>query len=138
MNVVELVPIELVHAVWPKIEDYIMSAMWQCADEVTVDQVRANVSAGRQQLLLVSDSESGKTVGAVVTEFVNYPNTRAVIIVAVGGKGLMNTHTISQVESWAKQCGATKIKCTADEAQARLYRQKAGFNKVRYALEKLL
>ena len=57
---------------------------------------------------------------------------------SLGGKGIVNSKTFSQVEKWAKMQGATKSAAWAQEAQARLYKNKAGFTTMRYVMEKKL
>ena len=79
-----------------------------------------------------------KIVGAMTVEFINYPNERVMFITALGGKGIVNNTTFSQVEKWAKMQGATKSAAWAKESQARLYTQKAGFNTMRFVMEKKL
>jgi hypothetical protein len=69
-------------------------------------------------------------------EFNNRPNDRVMFITALGGNGIVNDETFSQVESWAKSQGATKASAWAQEAQARLYKIKSNFNTVRYVVEK--
>jgi len=54
----------------------------------------------------------------------------------LGGNGIVNNETFSQVEAWARLQGATKVNAWAQEAQARLYKLKANFNTVRMVVEK--
>ena len=57
-------------------------------------------------------------------------------ITALGGNGIVNDDTFSQVETWARMQGATKVNAWCQEAQARLYKLKANFNTVRMVVEK--
>ena len=81
-------------------------------------------------------NESNKINGAMAVEFINNANARTMFITALGGNGIVNDETFSQVETWAKMQGATKASAWAQEAQARLYKLKANFNTVRMVVEK--
>jgi hypothetical protein len=72
----------------------------------------------------------------MTVEFINYPSNRVMHITALGGHGIVNNETFSQVESWARMQGATKVSAWAQEGQARLYKIKAGFNTARMVVEK--
>jgi hypothetical protein len=72
----------------------------------------------------------------MTVEFTNRPNDRVMFITALGGSGIVNDETFSQVETWAKSQGATKASAWAQETQARLYKIKANFNTVRMVVEK--
>jgi len=85
---------------------------------------------------LVSVNDKNIINGAMTVEFINRPNDRVMFITALGGNGIVNDETFSQVESWAKSQGATKASAWAQEAQARLYKLKANFNTMRMVVEK--
>jgi hypothetical protein len=89
-----------------------------------------------EQSLLISVNKNNKINGAMTVEFINSPNARTMFITALGGSGIVNDETFSQVETWAKMQGATKASAWAQEAQARLYKLKANFNTVRMVVEK--
>lgn len=126
-----------VYQIWGEIEPYFKASIETNTGDCTLEQLKTLLVKGAQSLLLGID-EKGKIVGAMAVEFINYPNERVMFITALGGKGIVNNETFSQVESWAKLQGATKSAAWAKEAQARLYQQKAGFNTMRYVMEKKL
>jgi hypothetical protein len=103
--------------------------------DCTVEQLKLLLVRG-EQTLLVSVNEDNKLNGAMTVEFINYPNNRVMHITALGGNGIVDSETFSQVESWARLQGATKVSAWAQEAQARLYKIKANFNTVRFVVEK--
>ena len=88
------------------------------------------------QTLLVSTCEDNELTGAMTVEIYNYPNERVMFISALGGKGIVNKQTFSQVEEWAKMQGATKVIAWAKEAQTKLYIKQAGFETQRHVVEK--
>lgn len=133
----EFVPANYVYSVWGTVSPMIQAALDAGAISYsTIDQVKGLLTQNAQQLLIVLSDEV--IVGAVVVEFVNYPNERAVYIVEVGGKGIMTEDLCDQFENWARQNGATVMCAWADESRARLYKMKAKFSTARYVLEKKL
>lgn len=134
MNAVKLVAPDHIHSVWPSVEGYLKASVDTSLGDWTADQLKVLLIQGSQQLLVITDED--QIVGATVVQFINYPQQKVAIVTALGGRNLMNEQTIQQVEGWAKMSGATKFRCYAKEAQARLYRQKAGFSSVCYLMEK--
>lgn len=135
-NIVQFVAPEYIHQVWPNIEHFIQASVSTGVNDCTTEQYRTILAKGMANLLVIVNNE--KLIGATVIEFSTTPNSRVAIITALGGKGLMNQHTISQVEDWCRANGATKFRAWALESQARLYKQKAGFELSRYVVEKKL
>ena len=135
MNTVQIVAPNNVYHVWEDIKEYLNASINVSGGDFTLDQLKLLLVRGEQSLL-VSVNESKKINGAMTVEFNNRPNDRVMFITALGGHGIVNDETFSQVESWAKSQGATKASAWAQEAQARLYKIKSNFNTVRYVVEK--
>jgi hypothetical protein len=135
MNTVQIVAPNNIYNVWEDIKEYLNASINVCGGDFTLDQLKL-VLARNEQTLLVSVDEKGVLNGAMTVEFINRPNNRVMFITALGGHGIVNDETFSQVESWAKMQGATKASAWAQEAQARLYKIKSNFNTVRYVVEK--
>ena len=135
MNTVQIVAPNNVYHVWEDIKEYLNASINVSGGDFTLDQLKLLLVRGEQSLL-VSVNESKKINGAMTVEFNNRPNDRVMFITALGGHGIVNDETFSQVESWAKSHGATKASAWAQEAQARLYKIKSNFNTVRYVVEK--
>ena len=74
----------------------------------------------------------------MTVEVYSVPNERIAHITALAGRGVITPEALSVVEDWARAQGATKFRAWAEEAQARLYRQMAGFNTTRFVVEKRL
>jgi hypothetical protein len=135
MNTVQIVAPNNVYYVWEDIKEYLNASINVSTHDCTIEQLKMLLVRGEQTLLL-SVNENNKINGAMTVEFINYPNNRVMHITALGGHGIVNDETFSQVESWAKLQGATKASAWAQEAQARLYKIKSKFNTVRYVVEK--
>ena len=135
MNTVQIVAPNNVYHVWEDIKEYLNASINVSGGDFTIDQLKLLLIRGEQSLL-ISVNKNNKINGAMTVEFINSPNARTMFITALGGSGIVNEETFSQVETWAKMQGATKASAWAQEAQARLYKLKANFNTVRMVVEK--
>jgi hypothetical protein len=135
MNTVQIVAPNNIYNVWADVESYLNASINVSGAPFTLDQLKLLLVRGEQSLL-VSVDENNKINGAMTVEFINNANARTMFITALGGSGIVNDETFSQVETWAKMQGATKASAWAQEAQARLYKLKANFNTVRMVVEK--
>jgi hypothetical protein len=135
MNTVQIVAPNNVYHVWEDIKEYLNASINVSGGDFTLDQLKLLLVRGEQSLL-VSVNKENKINGAMTVEFINNANARTMFITALGGSGIVNDETFSQVETWAKMQGATKASAWAQEAQARLYKLKANFNTVRMVVEK--
>ena len=135
MNTVKVVAPNFIFDVWKDVESFLNASINVSGGDFTLDQLKFSLGRG-EQTLLVSVNEENVINGAMTVEFTNRPNHRVMFITALGGNGIVNDETFSQVESWAKSHGATKASAWAQEAQARLYKIKSNFNTVRYVVEK--
>ena len=135
MNTVQIVAPNNVYHVWEDIKEYLNASINVSGGDFTLDQLKLLLVRGEQSLL-ISVNKNNKINGAMTVEFINSPNARTMFITALGGSGIVNEETFSQVETWAKMQGATKASAWAQEAQARLYKLKANFNTVRMVVEK--
>ena len=135
MNTVQIVAPNNIYHVWEDIKEYLNASINVSGGDFTLDQLKLLLVRGEQSLL-ISVNKNNKINGAMTVEFINSPNARTMFITALGGIGIVNDETFSQVETWAKMQGATKASAWAQEAQARLYKIKSNFNTVRYVVEK--
>lgn len=136
MKQVQLVPPDQVYQIWDEVKTLIEASLDVGFGHTTIDQVKLLLSKGMQILLVAV--EDGKIDGAMVVEFVNYPNERVVFLVELGGKSVVDQSILDQVEDWARQNGATRMCAWADDARARLYKLKSGFTTARHVVEKKL
>jgi hypothetical protein len=135
MKQIQIVAPNNVYHVWEDIKEYLNASINVSGGDFTLDQLKLLLVRGEQSLL-VSVDEKGALNGAMTVEFINNANARTMFITALGGSGIVNDETFSQVETWAKMQGATKASAWAQETQARLYKIKANFNTIRYVVEK--
>ena len=135
MNTVQIVAPNNIYNVWSDVDSFLNASINTSTGDCTLEQLKLLLVRG-EQTLLVSVNEQGKINGAMTVEFQNLPSNRVMFITALGGSGIVNNETFSQVEVWAKMQGATKASAWAQEAQARLYKLKANFNTVRMVVEK--
>ena len=133
---VQRVNADKVYEVWSEVKGFLEASIETNTDDCTLDQLKLLLTQGLQHLLV--GLEDDRIVGAMAVEFVNYPNQRVMFITALGGKQVVSNEVFSQVEDWARAQGATKSAAWAKESQARLYKQKAGFNTMRFVMEKKL
>ena len=89
-----------------------------------------------QQTCLVAVEDDGSIIGASAVSINNYPNHRVLHITSMGGRALIEPDLIKQFEAWARSQGVTKIRAFAQDAQARLYKIKMGFQSVAHVVEK--
>jgi hypothetical protein len=132
---VDLVAPDYVYQVWDDVKDFLEASIKTGTGTCTLDQLKL-LLAKNYQTLLVGVDEQNNIVGAMAVEFINYPNARTMFITAFGGFHVIKADPLAEVENWARSQGATKITAWCEEAQARLYRQKAGFNTIRFVVEK--
>lgn len=136
MITVQKVNPDKVYEVWSEVKDFLEASIETNTGDCTLDQLKLLLTQGLQHLLV--GMQENKIVGAMAVEFVNYPNERVMFITALGGKQVVSKEVFNQVEDWARAQGATKSAAWAKKSQARLYTQKAGFNTMRFVMEKKL
>lgn len=136
MKQIQIVAPDQIYQIWDEVKTLIEASLDVGFGHTTIDQVKLLLSKGMQILLVAV--EDGKIDGAMVVEFVNYPNERVVFLVELGGKSVVDQSILDQVEDWARQNGATRMCAWADDARARLYKMKSGFTTARHVVEKKL
>jgi hypothetical protein len=116
---IQQVPLQYVHAAWPKVERFITSALEYSNGEYTPEQAKVFVAQGQWALFVAVDGEEVK--GAACVQFNNMPNDRVAFVVAIGGKLMTNADTWAQFTSILKANGATYVEGAARESIARLW-----------------
>ena len=117
---IQQVPIQYVHAAWPKVERFIASALEYSNGEYTPEQAKVFVAQGQWQLFVAVDSNQ-EIHGAACVQYNNMPNDRVAFVVAIGGKLMTNQDTWGQFVSILKSNGATYVEGAARESIARLW-----------------
>ena len=136
MITVQVVAPNYVYQLWDTVEPWFIAAEMFGVDDCTTAQLKLQLVSGAQTLLIALDDND--IIGAAAIAVTSLPNQRVAVISAAGGKGITNTEVLQQVEAWAVAQGATKLRVWAQDAQARLYKQKLGLQPVATVLEKML
>ena len=116
---VQYVPTEYTAQSWPKVEEFIKSALNYGHGDYTIDQIKLLVCMGQWLLTIATDEESN-IHGAATMSFINYPNERIAFITACGGKFIANKDLIAQLFEVAKSRGATKMQAMVRPSMERL------------------
>lgn len=104
-----------------------------CSEECTIDQLKLVISKGERQLVRM-DTDTG-TVGWGVFKIDQFPNVRVLHITNLVAHNAHFEQFLDALKAMAKDLGCSRIRCCAKDAQARLYRMKAGFQPVYTTLE---
>jgi hypothetical protein len=116
---IEVVPLELVHSIWPDVEKFIDDSLEWAGGDYTKDQVRAKLATG-QWILLVAATD--KVHGAMVVNVYNELNFRVLYVLATGGKFIISNDTYGQLCRIATNFGATRIRAAVRDSMERLLR----------------
>jgi len=135
MRQINIVAPDFINQYWKKIEPFFDSSFKFSTDDYSVDQIKFLLVNG-QQICLVAVEDDGSIIGASAVSISNYPNHRVLHITSMGGRALIEPDLIQQFEAWARSQGVTKIRAFAQDAQARLYKIKMGFQSVAHVVEK--
>jgi hypothetical protein len=101
--------------------------------EITGDQLKMLLSRGERSLLEMQSD--GQTVGWGVVRIDQLPNVRVLFITDLVAHNGGFEQFFEAIKQLARDLGCSKVRCAAKEAQARLYRMKAGFKPVYQILE---
>jgi len=135
MRQINIVAPDFINQYWNKIEPFFETSFKFSTDDYSVDQIKFLLVNG-QQICLVAVEDDGSIIGASAVSISNYPNHRVLHITSMGGRALIEPDLIKQFEGWARSQGVTKIRAFAQDAQARLYKMKMGFQSVAHVVEK--
>lgn len=119
---VQLVPLSLVHNIWPLVEKFIEDALQWGEDDYTIEQAKVYITKG-DWMLLVAVDEDDDIQGAAAVNIYNMPNARIAFVVAIGGRLISNDETYAQLCGLLKSFGATKIRGVARESIAKLWKR---------------
>lgn len=129
-----------IHFVEPQFIDFAWAEGASClaeacelVDEITGDQLKMILSRG-ERILLRMDMD-GETVGWAAIRVDQLPNLRSLHVTDLVAHNGHFELFVDELKEVAKKMGCSRIRCSTKEAQARLYRQKAGFQPVYTTLE---
>ena len=96
--------------------------------EVTGDQLKMLLSRGERTLVRMDDE--GKAVGWGVVRVDQLPNVRVLHVCEMYAPNASFETFVGELKALASGLGCSEIRCSAKDAQARLYRMKLGFEPV--------
>lgn len=120
------VPLEWVNHVWPQVEEFFVAALQYSGGDYTIDHLRVYLTQGTWRLIVAVDPRNNAIVGAASVELFNRPTARVALVTALGGAGLLNAETLSELKVLLASFGATTIECMARPSVVRLL-QRLGF-----------
>lgn len=117
---VQQVPIEYVHQVWDKVEDYLTAALEHASGDYTINDLKIMVIQGAWHLIIAT-SEEATIHGALVVFYFNRPLDRVGFVVAIGGRLVSNRATWAQFEDILRLNGATYLEGAGRESIVKLW-----------------
>jgi len=105
----------------------------QSGGEIEGPQLKMMLSRGERTLIRMDDE--GKTAGWGVVRIDQLPNMRVLMITDLVAHNAGFERFFDNIKQLARDLGCSRVRCAAKEAQARLYRMKAGFTPVYTILE---
>lgn len=115
---IQQVPLEYVHQVWGRVETLLAPHMQHAQDDYTLEQIKVLVTNGEWKLIVATDEHG--IHGVMTVHLFNRPNDRVAFITAVGGKGIINPETYSQLKALVASMGATYIEAAGRKSVVRL------------------
>jgi len=128
----QLIPVPQTHIdlAWKQGASCLAEACDTSGGEITGDQLKMILSRGERTLLRMDDE---KTVGWGVVRVDQLPNMRVLMVTDLVAHNGGFERFFEALKQLARDLGCSRVRCAAKEAQARLYRMKAGFQPV-YAI----
>lgn len=117
---VDVVPLEFVNIVWPKIEEYVANALVYSNGTLSLDEVKVRVVDGSWTIIVAIDN-ADTIQGAAIVSFFNRTDNRVAYVSAIGGRLITNKETFSQFCDILKRYGATCIEGTVRDSLLRLW-----------------
>jgi hypothetical protein len=119
---VSIVPKEYVEGCWDQIEGYLEGAAKYTFGRYTVDDIKDCVTDYDYQLWIAFENE--KIYGAVVTEFVHYPQCKMLSMQFCGGVELKKWKApmLDILQRWAKDNGCKAIESPGRPGWAKIFR----------------
>lgn len=112
-----------IQQVWPKVVDFIKSAVDKGTTEEAANyneyHIQQYLTSG-QWLLFVAVDEQNEIHGACTISFMNYPFHRVAFMTSTGGKFIVNPEVFEQLKEICKQYGATKVQAYCRKSMVRL------------------
>lgn len=128
-----IIPPQFVDAAWKDGANKLGEAT-KLVDEITESQLKMILARGERTL--VRGDRDGQTVGWMTFRIDQLPNMRVLFICDMYAPNAKFEDFFGELSKMAQDVGCSRIRCSALEAQGRLYRQKLGFTPVYTVFEK--
>lgn len=123
----ELIPSTHIDKAW-RDGAHMLSESCKASNEITADQLKMMLSRGERSLFV--GVILGKPVGWMVVDVDQLPNVRVLHVHQLYAPENMHDEFFEQLKAIAVQQGCSEVRCSAQPAQARLYRARFGFEPV--------
>lgn len=117
-----LVPYEQANAAWPLVEKYMVAAAEYTYGRYTAEDIRVSLLDGQRQLWVAL--QDGVIYGAVVTQIMEYPQMRVLVMHFLGGvEGLTwKAPMLALLQRFARDHNCRTIESTGRSGWARIFR----------------
>ncbi len=119
---------QMVDRAWKDGAHLLSTACDTSGGEVTGDQLKMLLSRGERTLFAIAEND--EFVGWLVVRIDQLPNVRALHVCELYAPGATFEECREQLWDYARSNGCSEIRCSAKPAQARLYRQRWGFEPI--------
>lgn len=133
MKRLEHVPPQFIDQAWKDGAHLLSKACETSGGEITADQLKMILARNERMLFVVMDG--AEKVGWIVLRVDQLANLRSLHVCELYAPGATFEECWGQLQDFAKANGCSRIRCSAKEAQARLYRMRFGFEPVYTTLE---
>lgn len=118
---VSLVPTQFVDSCWKDVEEFLNKAAKYTHGRYEVDDIYDSLKEYDHQLWVAIDT--GKIVGAVVTNVVHYPKRKYLVMSFCGGNNLKDWKDpmLKLLQRFAKDIGCDGIEATARQGWAKVF-----------------
>lgn len=127
------VPAHMVDRAWRDGAHMLSASVATSGGEITADQLKLILSRGERTLIQMR--RDGEVTGWGVICVDQMPNARILYVTSLYAPGAAFHEFFTALKQMAEAHGCSRIRCSAQPVQARLYQMKCGFKPVYQVLE---
>lgn len=128
---------EDVEILWPKIRDYLASALEHGQGEYNIDDIHYSLLDGSMRLWILYNAD-GELLSSAVCEIRKYPQKTVCYVILTGGDSIEHwSYAMAAIEDWALQNGADAVAAYTRRGVAKML-QSSEFNTVYTVVQKEL
>lgn len=107
---------------WSHAETFVAEALKHSQGEMSLADAAAGVCSGKIQLWLVVEEGAQEIIGAATTEIIQYPQTRALRVITIGGKRFQEWASLMnrRFEQMASLENCTRIEAVGRQGLSRM------------------